>query len=343
MKSIGSFLSVLMLCFIPFPVVGQSWSPNTRVNDVPDLSGLYLSSVAVDAGGNAYAVWEDNRNGNDDIYFSFCPTGGNWGSNVKVNDDIGSYDQTSSSVAVTSGGDAYAVWQDNRNGNDDIYFSFRSAGGSWGENTKVNDDIGTYSQRSPCIAVDPNGNAYAIWVDERNSLGGPNNDIYFAYRPAGGSWGANVKVNDDLGLASQGYPSIAVDRNGNAYALWYDLRDTLGGQHYDIYFAYRQAHGNWQTNVKVNDDVGDHYKSDTSIAVDNSSNAYAVWSDSPAILILAIKLQPSALLKIDFRTDLRRFAIFFERYGKFGFAKSYFLGLGTLFSLFAALFNILDP
>lgn len=33
-------------------------------------------------------------------------------------------------------------------------------------------------------------------------------------------WGANLKVNDDAGTASQSFPSIAVDSSGNAYAVW---------------------------------------------------------------------------------------------------------------------------
>ncbi len=37
--------------------------------------------MAVDAGGNAYAVWEDGRNNPPGIYFSYRPAGGAWGTN----------------------------------------------------------------------------------------------------------------------------------------------------------------------------------------------------------------------------------------------------------------------
>ena len=40
---------------------------------------------------------------------------------------------------------------------------------------------------SPVIGVDAAGNAYAAWTDTRNG----DSDVYFAYRPAGGAWGAN--------------------------------------------------------------------------------------------------------------------------------------------------------
>ncbi len=71
-------------------------------------------------------------------------------------------------------------------------------------------------QDSPALGMDGSGNLYALWVDYRNG----NAYIYFAYRPAGGNWGANVKVNDDAGRAPQTNPAIAVDDSGNAFAVW---------------------------------------------------------------------------------------------------------------------------
>ncbi|HIC90387.1 MAG TPA: hypothetical protein EYP04_13430, partial [Anaerolineae bacterium] len=102
--------------------------------------------------------------------------------------------------------------------------------------------------------MDADGNAYAVWGDRRNG----NDDIYFAYRPAGGDWGTNVKVNDDAGSAWQRTPSIAVDADGNAYAVWQDERHTTD----HVYFSYAQhdhiANGP-QTAIAVNttSDVAD--------------------------------------------------------------------------------------
>ena len=46
----------------------------------------------------------------------------------------------------------------------------------WGADVRVDDDPGAAVQESPAIAVDPNGNSYAVWVDRRNG----NGDIYFS-------------------------------------------------------------------------------------------------------------------------------------------------------------------
>jgi len=251
--------------YFSYRPAGGSWGSNVRVND-DERTATLSSSIAVDASGNAYAVWHDNYWW--DIYFSQRPAGGTWGPNVRVNDDEGTADQSQPDIAVDASGNAYGLWDDKRNGNMDIYFSYRPAGGSWGSNVRVNDDTGAAQQSRPAIAVDASGNAYTVWHDKRNG----NMDIYFSYRPAGGTWGPNVKVNDDAGSAEQWWPAIGVDDSGNTYAVWYDY------DFRDIYSSYRPAGGGWGANVKVNDAAGPGWEW-SPIAVDPSGNAYAVWQD----------------------------------------------------------------
>ena len=248
------------------PLSDAPWGSNVKVND-SSTNTQYVPSIAVDASGNAYAVWEDRRAGSydDDIYFSYRPAGGSWGTNVKVNDDAGVARQEQPSIAVDPGGNAYAVWLDHRVDWLDVYFSYRPAGGSWGQNTRVNDVLGSVSGK-PSIAVDRSGNAYAVWTDSRGS----GNRIYFSYRPAGGSWGSNVQVNDSAGRS----PGIAVDWSGNAYAVW---AKEGGG---DVYFSYRPAGGSWGTSSRVNDEPGQAFENyEVSIAVDPSGNAHVLWED----------------------------------------------------------------
>ena len=81
--------------------------------------------------------------------------------------------------------------EDTRNGHADIYFSSRTVTGTWSANLFINDAY-TGTRSYPMLAVDRAGNAYAAWYDTRYG----HDDIYFSYRPAGGSWGANVAIND---------------------------------------------------------------------------------------------------------------------------------------------------
>src|ERR1035437_3314233 len=104
-----------------------------------------------------------------------------WAAGAKVNTDIGSAVQDNASYAVGSDGTVYAVWEDSRNGNTDIYFSSRNPStGAWAAETKLNADTGTAGQRTPSIAIDGSGNLYVVWADDRN--GTTNTDIYSAKR-----------------------------------------------------------------------------------------------------------------------------------------------------------------
>ena len=164
-------------------------------------------------------MWADQRNGHWDIYFATRPVTGTWSANARVNDDITGTLQASPAIAVDAGGNAYVTWEDQRDGDSDIYFATRSVTGTWSANVRVNDDItGTAHQASPSIAVDAVGNAHVAWEDERNGAA----DVYFATWPVTGTWSANAQVNDDAGAAIQDSPAIAVDSDGHAYAVWLD-------------------------------------------------------------------------------------------------------------------------
>jgi hypothetical protein len=250
---------------------GATWGPGVRVNDDSSGARQQYPVIAVDGDGNAFAVWSDRRNSNADIYFAYRPAGGGWGANVKVNDDPGTASQTFPDIAVDAAGNAYAIWRDSRNSNDNIYFAYRPAGGGWGPNVMVNDDTGSANQLQPAIAVDGSGNAFAVWTDWRG--GSDDYNIYSAYRPVGGSWGSNQRVNDDQGTAWQAEPDVAVDSTGNAYAIWEDYRNDTA----DIYFSYRPIGSGWGMNTQVNAVADASYL--PAIAVDGSGTAYAVWGD----------------------------------------------------------------
>jgi PGF-pre-PGF domain-containing protein len=121
------------------------YSPLNGAQERPDIDGNMI-------------VWEDNRNGNKDIYF---------GTVDKFRADSGrgtqhaSYtgeqitDNPASQEKPSISGD-YIVWQDNRNGNWDIYFYKRSTG--------VEELLtGTGNQWMPIVR-----GKYAAWYDDSN-------------------------------------------------------------------------------------------------------------------------------------------------------------------------------
>jgi hypothetical protein len=161
---------------------GLTWSPNVRVNSDDPGNSSTNPSIAVDNSDNIYVVWQDNRNGNSDIYFAKSSDGGtSWTDpEIRIDDDVGTENQETPSIAVNSTGAIFVVWEDIRSASDfDIYFAKSINGGiNWSDpNIRVNDDAGAYNQDKPSLWVSPNGTSYVAWQDDRTS----DKDIFFSY------------------------------------------------------------------------------------------------------------------------------------------------------------------
>jgi len=205
------------------PVTG-SWSANERVNDDSTGRTQWNPAIAIDGSGIAYAVWRDQRDvkktPDTNIYFA-RRSGGAWGANLRVNDDPRAAVQAAPRIAVTSAGDAVAVWEDHRSNAWNVYSSRLSAGGTaWAANLRLTDN-GTSRKFTPDVAVGADGTAYAVWEDDRAG----NSDVWFAsLLPGASSWSANQRISDDPGTADQYEPRIDVNANGDLFVVWLDDR-----------------------------------------------------------------------------------------------------------------------
>jgi len=149
----------------------------------------------MDWAGNFVAVWTDNRNVHNDVWMQRFDSDGNpIGANQKVNDDLGTDDQSGSQMAMDKDGNFVVVWHDNRDGNYNIYVQrFDSSGNPVGFNFKINDDASVARQLRPSIGMDSNGNFVVTWIDGRD--GGQ--DIYAQrFDNAAIPVGANFCVNE---------------------------------------------------------------------------------------------------------------------------------------------------
>jgi hypothetical protein len=95
---------------------------------------------------------------------------------------------------------------------------------------------------APQVAVDPQGDAVAVW--RRSS--GTGDRVQSATRPAGGAWQAPVDLSAPGAIGFD--PQVAVDRQGGAVAVWqrYDDADNL-----IVQGATRPAGGAWQAPVDL--------------------------------------------------------------------------------------------
>lgn len=260
---------------------GISFGTNVRVSDAASTANYKFNpSMAVDANGYIYIVWEEKKGSNYDIYLAKSTDVGNtFGPKIRVDDAPTTYsNQQDPSMTLDADGIIYVVWTDNRVGNyPHIRFSKSVNGGNaFLPSIKVNDGP-SVRHAQPSIAVDINKNIYVAWCDERNVHN--DYDIYFTKSTDGGySFSTNLKVDDALN-GSQYRPSIAVDAAGNIYIAWDDSRNGNG----EIYVTKSTDSGNsFMPNFNVD------YKVDASliqfnpsIAISPNRKIYVVWEQYP--------------------------------------------------------------
>ena len=113
----------------------------TSIVDEPET---FQSSPSMSIAVNdtkVYACWQDSRNvssnADTDIYYTMKGDSG-FGTNILVNDDIGTFAQTSPVIGTDIDGNPFIVWVDNREGNNDIYGTTITSTGSILRSTTVN-------------------------------------------------------------------------------------------------------------------------------------------------------------------------------------------------------------
>ena len=208
-------------------------SPTAQAQDDPLIAANRRGDVAV--------TWQQRteREGFGWLYHVFCglrPLGEPWEPAVQVSGTSGRIFHPD--IDLDDWGRAYLLWADESQRQ--VFFDTRPAAGPWSGNVVVRDASTDTAAWGARMAVDRSGNAHAVWVDWRND----NGDIYGAYRPAGGPWSANVRVNDDATTARQADPEIMADAAGNAFAIWLDARGGVA----DIYGSTWYPGSGWTPN-----------------------------------------------------------------------------------------------
>ena len=231
--------------------------------------------VAVDALGNAVAVWQRSNGTSLVVQAAERPAGGRWGAPVGVSVPGGAgEDSGSPDVAIDAHGNAVAVWHryDPVRRLNRVQSAIRPAGGTWQPPVAVSAvDVDATGAR---IAVDAQGGAIAVW--DRPPAGGGDPTAQSAVRRADGTWqapenipGSSFRVNADL----------AVDPAGNAAIVWERIVFEPG-----VLAAARPVGGSWQAPVRLAS-AG----LNPSVAFDPFGNATAVWGSIGAGVMAAAR------------------------------------------------------
>ncbi|MFH1850682.1 MAG: S8 family serine peptidase [archaeon] len=148
-----------------------TWSKDIRLTPQASRPEVYVD------GPNTHIVWTGTIDGNPEIYYSKLFNGKLQIHNQRISNNI--YNSLNPSVAADQYGNAYVAWQDDRDGNKEIYVSRNGAV----QRLTFNDADST----DPVLFYG-NGDFILSWLDDRSGKGA----LYLKIFDAGG----NIKADD---------------------------------------------------------------------------------------------------------------------------------------------------
>ena len=271
MKKLLLSLALLLITPLSFNIDNcmSQWLPDVRItnNTALSLTNQYTNGRCIASSGDTvHVVWYDTRDGaSPEIYYKRSIDGGiNWGADTRITNNI--YYSSNPSVAV-SGSVVHIVWEDNRDGNYEIYYNRSINGGaSWGTDTRLTNDP-AISQNSCVSSIGLFVNV--VWADFRN---GPQSEVYYKRSSDGGiSWGADTRITNDS--AGSWWPSVSTS-GSVVHILWMDGRNG----HQDIYYKRSIDAGvNWGTDTPLTNDT--NHRDTPSMSV-SGSNVHILFLDS---------------------------------------------------------------
>jgi PKD domain-containing protein len=228
-----------------------------------DISGVTHSisfpEVAVNAGGDAIAIWPRNAGGKWIVEAVERPAGGEWSAPVTISDPGGEEEQANAHIALDSAGNAVAVWS--------IFSVIRTASRPAGGEWSGPEDLSAPTGQAPQLAMNAAGDAVAAW----SGFNGTDYVTWAATRPGGGDWSNPV----DLSVPGEGDwwpPQVAIDAAGDATAVW--ERQIVGG--HVIRAATLPADGTTWSEPKDLSAAGDDAH-EPEVAVNAAGTAVAAW------------------------------------------------------------------
>lgn len=269
-----------------------------------EFSNALFPQVAMDAAGNAIAVWQQSDGTRFNIWTNrYTPANGWGGAQLLETDDLGDAQFASqfgaygvigarNNIAMRPDGSAVVVWSQSEGPSDiqpDSFDRFGTVASHYtpgeGWSAPVVLDLTAENAGWIQVGLDANGNAIAVW--EQNAIGNPSPGSggtpparlgYFAnrYTPADG-WGSVVQIGSGS-VQGGSVPNLAVDDGGNAVAAWSLAPSGCCGA--QTLWANRYAVGvGWEGAILVDEQTTDDGKPGVPHVVANGDGDIAlVWT-----------------------------------------------------------------
>jgi len=223
----------------------MSWSfPPTVISNVSQNASD--PRVAIDASGNAIAVWVENGV----VKSRAKPLNMNWDTAVTLS----ASNASSPRVTLDPSGNAGAVWVESGI----VKAATKPFNGSWTTSTALSNS----GASSPDLAVSPTGDLVAVWAR--------NGDVESSTKLFGGIWQTRVIINS-TGATS---PHVAIGGTGSnerAVVVWHGV----SGSTNVVYSSTKLLSGSWTSPLALSSIS--HHAAFADVALDTNANATAVW------------------------------------------------------------------
>jgi uncharacterized repeat protein (TIGR01451 family) len=221
-------------------LAGGAWSASQLV---VDNAGAEIPQMAVDNNRTVHLIWRTSEG----TRYARRPSGGSWSAPEVVSNSTNPWQEAQ--IGVTGAGVVHVVWQGVPAGDysQDVLHRSRAINGTWTAVQNISNSFGIHASQSK-MALDENGAVHVVWA-QANPSGSGNSDVFYARRPAGGSWSAPRNISQQP-LSTSHYPQMAVTANGIVHVAWSQTDDS------SFYYSRRASDGAWSAPYRFSDTFG---------------------------------------------------------------------------------------
>jgi hypothetical protein len=271
----GLLAVLIVVVAAPAAWAAPAWNPPAALTPASASAGDPV--VAVDAKGDAVALWVWSAPTGDGLQDSYHPAGGVWGEPMTLAFPGLPDSVRDPQVAMDANGDTFVAWSEGTSSHSQVRAAFAPAGGIWHTTPEAFGDASLVSG-SVRLAVDSKGDEVLAWITTDPSAG--TSVPYATYRPAGGSWLTPSRLS---GAATQPQtnfpPAVAIDPHGNATVVW-QLKDQPSA--HSVIQASRHVPGgffDWSLLPSTLSNTA-HDSYEPAVAADSFGNVTAIWADN---------------------------------------------------------------
>ncbi len=258
------------------------WASDKQIEDSYSSSQSNLKIFASPTSTDFFATWQDNKDGDYDIYLQKFDENGSalWASAIKINSNDESSnvsDQYDPNLYIDKNDNVYISFTDTRNSVSSIYIQKIDKNGSkiFSNDVMVN-TFSVDNSHSADIALDADDNIYVSWVYDSTT----NKKVFVQKFNTSGEkqFGNDIVVNTESIISNRYSPSILCDNNSNIYIAWADDKNTNKDIHVQKFSSSLSK--TWTNELRANINIGISPQDNPDIFMEKAGyKIFASWDD----------------------------------------------------------------